>query len=84
MHLPFSEPTQKCLQLKEVVFAVLQGFGVGVTAVGITMSVYAGARLVMNLPAGLLADQRGRKPLLVWGPAITALGVDFILSPTQY
>ena len=53
---------------------LLQGFGVGAAAVGTTISVYALARLMMNLPAGMLADSHGRKPLLVWGPAITALG----------
>ena len=53
----------------------MQGFGVGAAAVGTTISVYAVARLMMNLPAGILADRYGRKPLLVWGPLITALGV---------
>ncbi len=52
----------------------LQGFGVGTAAVGMTISMYALARLMMNLPAGILADRHGRKLLLVWGPAITALG----------
>ena len=52
-----------------------QGFGVGAAAVGTTISTYAIARLMMNVPAGILADQHGRKPLLVWGPAITALGI---------
>jgi len=47
---------------------------VGAAAVGSTISVYAVARLLMNLPAGILADRYGRKPLLVWGPAVTALG----------
>ena len=46
----------------------------GAAAVGTTISVYAIARLMMNLPAGILADRYGRKPLLVWGPLITALG----------
>ena len=41
---------------------------------------YAVARLMMNLPAGILADRYGRKPLLVWGPLITAFGV---WHPTQ-
>ena len=54
--------------------ALPQGFGVGAAAVGSTISVYAVARLMMNLPAGVLADRYGRKPLLVWGPAVTALG----------
>lgn len=35
---------------------------------------YAIARLMINLPAGMLADRYGRKPLLVWGPLITAFG----------
>lgn len=52
----------------------LQGFGVGTAAVGMTISTYALARLMMNLPAGILADRHGRKLLLVWGPAVTALG----------
>ena len=60
-----------CLRLSRL---LLQGFGVGAAAVGSTISVYAVARLMMNLPAGVLADRYGRKPLLVWGPAVTALG----------
>ncbi len=51
-----------------------QSFGVGAAAVGTTLSAYALARLCMNIPSGILADSCGRKPLLVWGPAITALG----------
>lgn len=61
--------------LRPVLPIFAKGFGVGAAAVGITLSVYAGARLMMNLPAGILADKRGRKPLLVWGPAVTALGM---------
>ena len=52
----------------------VQSFGVGAAAVGSTISVYAVARLMMNLPAGMLADRYGRKPLLVWGPLVTAVG----------
>ena len=52
----------------------------GAAAVGTTISAYAVARLMMNLPAGILADCYGRKPLLVWGPLITALGM---WHPTQ-
>lgn len=57
----------------------VQGFNVGAAAVGSTISVYAIARLMMNLPAGMLADRHGRKPLLVWGPLITALGVPAVV-----
>lgn len=52
----------------------------GAAAVGSTISVYAIARLMMNLPAGMLADRYGRKPLLVWGPLITAFGAWCFLS----
>lgn len=52
----------------------LQSFGVGTAAVGMTVSFYALARLMTNLPAGILADRHGRQLLLVWGPAVTALG----------
>ena len=52
----------------------VQSFGVGAAAVGTTLSAYALARLMMNIPSGIIADTRGRKPLMVWGPAITALG----------
>ena len=51
-----------------------QSFGVGAAAVGTTLSTYALARLMMNIPSGIIGDTRGRKPLMVWGPAITALG----------
>ncbi len=53
---------------------VPQSFGVGAAAVGTTLSAYALARLMMNIPSGIIGDTRGRKPLMVWGPAITALG----------
>lgn len=62
------------LQADDPDMSHLQGFGVGTAAVGMTISTYALARLMMNLPAGILADRHGRKLLLVWGPAITALG----------
>ena len=55
----------------------VQGFGVGAAAIGTTISVYAVGRLMMNLPAGILADRYGRKPLLVWGPLITAFGMHY-------
>ena len=64
--------TQVWAMLRHSVLA--QSFGVGAAAVGATLTVYATARLLMNIPAGLLADRFGRRPLLVWGPAITAAG----------
>ncbi len=66
--------------LRPVLPVFAKGFGVGAAAVGTTISVYAIARLMMNLPAGLLADKHGRKPLLVWGPAVTALGLSLLAA----
>ena len=39
------------------------------------MSAFALARLVLNLPSGVVADRIGRRPLLIVGPAITAVGM---------
>lgn len=49
----------------------------GATAaqVGMTLSAFAAARLVLNVPCGVLADRRGRRPLVVAGPLVTAVGM---------
>ena len=57
-----------------VAWCFAQSFGVGAAAVGTTLTAYAAARLCTNIPSGILADRHGRKPLLICGPAITALG----------
>jgi MFS family permease len=44
-------------------------------AVGATVSAFAIARLLLNLPSGIVADRIGRRPLLVAGPAITGVGM---------
>ena len=49
-----------------------QSFGVGSLLIGMIITVFGLARLCVNLPAGLLADRRGRRPLLWGGPAILA------------
>lgn len=50
-------------------------FGVGAAAVGLTLSVFALARLILNVPLGLLSDRYGRRILLVGGPVVTAVGM---------
>ena len=43
--------------------------------VGLTLTVFAAARLIVNVPAGLIADRYGRRILLVGGPLITSIGM---------
>ena len=51
-----------------------QSFGVGTAMIGLTISVFGAARLVVNLPAGFISERYGRRILLFGGPAVTALG----------
>jgi MFS family permease len=50
-------------------------FGASAAAVGLTLSIFALARLLLNVPLGLLADRRGRRILLAFGPLVTGLGM---------
>jgi len=50
-------------------------FGVSTAVVGLTFTAFGLARLLLNVPAGLLADQAGRRVLLIGGPLITAVGM---------
>ena len=50
-------------------------FGVGATMVGLTLTIFALARLILNVPAGLIADRYGRRVLLIGGPILTSIGM---------
>lgn len=50
-------------------------FGVGTTMVGLTITMFAVARLIMNVPAGIIADRFGRRAILICGPLITSVGM---------
>lgn len=52
-----------------------ESFGVGLAAIGVALSAFALARVVLNTPLGLLADRRGRRPLLVFGPVLVSAGM---------
>ncbi|MFQ5381437.1 MAG: MFS transporter [Dehalococcoidia bacterium] len=56
-------------------------FGVSAAAVGASISAFALARLVFNVPAGFVADRWGRRVLLVGGPLLSGIGN--ILSGTS-
>lgn len=50
-----------------------QSFGVSIFLAGMTITVYSVGRLVMDFPAGVLADKIGRRPLMIIGTALIAL-----------
>ena len=50
-------------------------FGATAAQVGMTLSAFAAARLVFNVPCGVLADRYGRRPLIVAGPVVGPGGV---------
>ncbi len=50
-------------------------FGVGAAAIGLTLSTFALARLILNVPLGVLSDRYGRRILLAGGPMISAVGM---------
>lgn len=50
-------------------------FGVGVAAVGLTVAAFGLARLLFNVPFGILADRRGRRLLMVGGPLVVAVSM---------
>jgi DHA1 family multidrug resistance protein-like MFS transporter len=52
-----------------------RSFGVSAASVGLTLSAFALARLVLNVPLGMASDRYGRRPLLVAGPLVTGLGM---------
>jgi MFS transporter, DHA1 family, multidrug resistance protein len=49
--------------------------GFGATAAGAAVGAFALARLFFNVPLGALSDTRGRRLLIVGGPAVVAVGM---------
>ena len=52
-----------------------KNLGVGAAVIGLTLSFFALARLILNVPLGILSDRYGRRLLLVTGPLVTAVGM---------
>ena len=50
-------------------------FGVSVAAVGVTVAAFGLARLLLNMPLGLLSDRWGRRFLLVGGPLVVSISM---------
>lgn len=52
-----------------------EDLGVGAAMIGLTLSFFALARLILNVPLGVLSDRYGRRLLLVTGPLVTSVGM---------
>ena len=52
-----------------------RSFGASAASVGLTLSAFAMARLLLNVPLGMASDRYGRRPLLVAGPLVTGIGM---------
>ena len=51
-----------------------QSIGLGAAGVGLMIALPQLSKLAANLPIGYLVDVRGRKPFLIWGALIDAIG----------
>lgn len=49
-------------------------FGVNMTMIGMLITVFGIARMLVDIPAGKLTDRIGRRPVLIVGPLILSLG----------
>jgi len=57
-----------------------RSFGASAASVGLTIAAFGLARLILNIPVGLLSDRFGRRLFLIGGPIVVALGS--VLSAT--
>lgn len=57
-----------------------KSFNVSAASVGLTLTVYGLARMLLNIPVGIVSDRIGRRPVLIAGPVIVC--VSSVLSGT--
>ncbi|MHB8575242.1 MAG: MFS transporter [Dehalococcoidia bacterium] len=62
--------------------AYARGFGLGAGSVGIVVGTYGLARFVANVPAGRVAELRGRRTTLIVGTVITSVASALIATAT--
>jgi DHA1 family multidrug resistance protein-like MFS transporter len=51
-----------------------QSFGVSITMVGFIITIYGIARIIVDIPTANLTEKLGRRPILITGPLIQAVG----------
>jgi len=61
-----------------------ESFGVTKTAIGLTIAVYGLARFLVAVPAGALADRRGRRSALALGGVVTVVGNALCAAAPNY
>ncbi len=54
---------------------IAESLGATAAQLGMSLSAFAAARLVLNVPLGIVADRYGRRVLLVAGPLVNAAGM---------
>lgn len=52
-----------------------RSLGVSIAAVGLALGIFGLARLVFNIPIGIVSDRYGRRLVLVGGPFVVAMGM---------
>lgn len=57
-----------------IIPGLTKSFGIGVDAASLVFVAYSAGALVVTFPAGYLMDKIGRRPVLLAGPLLTAVG----------
>lgn len=61
-----------------------QSLGASTAMVGAMTAAYGGARLLINVPAGMAADRYGRRPLMIAGLLVLSLGAFSTMTLAGY
>ena len=63
--------------------AYARSFGLDASSVGLVIGIYGFARFLANVPAGQLAERRGRRQVLIVGTVITSIASALIATATS-